>query len=337
MRIFLGLGAVSLVAVGCLLVNPLGRLEGPLEEAGGADGAGGAGGTTSGSGGQVQDGSIAEASSEADAPPSGPVVFVDRRPKNDAAPKPCPKGIALTATEVFWVEAQPGPVGILHAPKDGSMAPLHADRPSDDLLDPFDLGLDDTYLYWSDFTGNVVRRRPLADTNLASDYFPGSRHTAYLAVGPNGSIFVTDYHAAFGSVVLGPGNPSSIAVSVDAAPVAGIALCMNMLFWAWGQPSNIASKSPADNTTTEPQRMFLPAPGGAITGIACRGDELYWIQDNRMIQWINIQTKATNDPLYTSDTDMGVGDIAVDDDSLYFTQPDNHLISKLRLPPLRDR
>jgi hypothetical protein len=334
MRIFLGLGASSLLAAGCLLVTSLDGLEGPplpvTQEAGGAAG-------TGVDAGSPPDSAYVDAVEESVAP-RGPVIFVDRRPTIDGAPKPYPKGITLTANDVYWVEGQPGPIAILHAPKDGSLSPARADLLSDGLKDPFDVGLDDVFLYWSDFTGNVVRRRPLDGVNLASDYFAGARSAAYLAVGPNGTIYVTDYHPAFGTVVLGPGNPTSLAVSVDTAPVAGIALCMNTIYWSWGQPSYIAAKSPPDNTTVEPQRMFVRASSsGAITGLACSGSDLYWIEDSLSIHWINTQTRTANDPLYTSDTDMGVGDIAVDDAFIYFTQPSLHMISKLAKPGVRDR
>src|SRR5258706_9690707 len=152
MRIFLGLGALSLVAGGCLLVTSLDGLEGPpLAATGGGAGSGGAAVDA----GSPLDGSSMD-SVDQDGAPQGAVIFIDRRPTKDGALKPCPKGIALTSNEVYWVEAQPGPVGILHAPKDGSGLPLHVDRPSDGLLDPFDVGLDNTFLYWSEFAGNVV-------------------------------------------------------------------------------------------------------------------------------------------------------------------------------------
>jgi len=333
MRIFLGLGAASLLAAGCLLVTSLDGLEGPP-----LSGGGGGAGTNGGGGGSTMDaapsdGPLIKSDAEsADAPPPAPILFQDRGSAG------IPRGIALSDQGVYWAEVSP--LGILYAPKDASKdaatAVVHVDSNTDDLNDVFDVALDASYLYWTEYTQGVVHRKPLAGGNMATAYFNGAGHAAYLTMTGNDHVFLTDYNMTIAAIVQGP--PSLSVSNNQKPPAAGITFCSSV-FWAWGQPSAIATTDP---TGTQPSdRYYVPQQAGTITGLACDGKNLYWIENNRSIRWTDRVLRELEAPLYTANQDfaMGnnVGDIAVDDNWIYFTEPLNRAIYKLAKPPARNR
>ena len=327
MRIFLGLVAASLYAAGCLLATSLDGLEGPPQS--GASGASGAGGTDIADA-EARDGPSDGDGSSPDVFAAGPVLFRDR--KNGGSPR----GITLSRDGVYWAEAAPN-VGILYAPKVGATTPVHLEAQSDLVRDVFDVGVDDVSLYWTEYSANVVRSRPLLGGNSAANYFTGAGHAAYLAMADNGHLLLTDYNTTIAAVVYGP---TSIAVANDQKPPAsGIAYCSSVVYWAYGQPSYIATSDPMGNARNN--RYYTPPDAVTITGLACDDTNLYWIANNRSIQWIDLVEKLANPPLYTADVAFesgdNVGDIAVDADWIYFTEPQTRAISKLAKPPARDR
>jgi hypothetical protein len=331
MRIFLGLGAVSLLAVGCLLVNPVGRLEGsPLQ----VEGAGG-GGTGGSAGGPVDDAGLddvdaGEADAQGPTHPS-PILFRDRMNGG------IPRGIALSDNGVYWAEVSP--LGILYAPKvpsDAGPMVVHLDTNSDFLNDVFDVAVDETNLYWTEYMQNEVYFRPLVGGTPSK--FNGAGHAAYLTLFGSGHVYLTDYNSTISAIVEGP--PSLSVANNQMPPAAGIASCSGAVFWAWGQPSVIATR---DSTSTLPKVWYMPSEPAAITGLACDLRNFYWIENNRSIRWTDRVLREPEEPLYTSDTDFGneadaiVGDIAVDNDWIYFTKPLDRAIYKLAKPLQRDR
>jgi hypothetical protein len=332
MRIFLGLGAVSLVAVGCLLANPVSRLEGsPLE---GQSGASGGGSTSAGSGGAgPSDAEAAEADVGTVSTRPLPMLF---RVSNGGIPR----GIALSDTGVYWAEVKP--VGILYAPKnapsDAAPAVIHVDTNNDHLDDVFDVAVDQTSLYWTEYRLGVVHKKPLAGTILDTSYFNGAGHGAYLTLTGDSHVYLTDFNMVIAAIVQGP--PSLSVANNQKPPASGIAFCGDSIFWAWGNPSIIAT---ADSTSMLPTDYYTPSDPGAITGLACDTDNFYWIQDNRSIRWTDRVQREREEPLYTSDsdfatdTDVNVADLAVDDEWIYFTKPLDRAIYRLAKPPKRDR
>jgi hypothetical protein len=336
MRIFLGLGAVSLVAAGCLLVNPVDRLEGSLLEE--QAGAGGSGGTGTGSGGTADDaggtnGNPADAA-DAQAGPPVPILFRDR--KNGGIPR----GITLSDKGVYWAEVSP--LGILYAPKDATDAApavVHVDTNTDLLNDVFDVAVDGSSLYWTEYTQDVVHRKPLAGGTMDTAYFNGAGHAAYLTLTGPAHVFLTDYNTAISAIVEGP--PSLSVANNQMPPAAGIAFCGGSVFWAWGQPSVIATK---DQSSTLPTTWYAPSSAGdggadseSITGLGCDNANFYWIQDNRSIRSVDRVQRAPEEVLFVADQPFAegtnVGDIAVDDVWIYFTKPLERAIYKLAKPP----
>jgi hypothetical protein len=339
MRIFLGLSAVSLVAAGCLLVNPLDKLEGsPLEEQAGA---GGSGGTGTGSGGTADDAGGTNGNptdADAQAGPPVPVLFRDR--KNGGIPR----GIALSDKGVYWAEVSP--LGILYAPKDATDAApavVHVDTNTDLLNDVFDVAVDGSSLYWTEYTQDVVHRKPLAGGNMDTAYFNGAVHAAYLTLTGAAHVFLTDYNTTISAIVEGP--PSLSVANNQRPPAAGIAFCGGSVFWAWGQPSVIAWKDPNSTLPADYYTLTSEADGGtdsgSITGLACDNANFYWIQDNRSIRCVDRVQRAPEELLYIADKPFAegtnVGDIAVDDAWIYFTKPLERAIYKLAKPLPRDR
>jgi hypothetical protein len=337
-RILLGLGASFLVA-GCLLVTSFEGLQGGQETLTSTDaGASDASETTD----SAVDGA-AEAMPEEAAPPT-PILFRDRTNAGAGVPR----GIALSRDGVYWAETKP--VGILFAPKVGNAVPVHVDSNSDALDDVFDVAVDDKYLYWSEYMHGTVQYKPLGTPGMASKYFNGAGHAAYLGLVPDpadasiqGQLYLTDYNTTIAAIVQGPAS-----LSVDNSqkpPAAGITSCSGV-YWAWGSPSSIASIDTSPGS--QPDDHFYDPPnavddagldagiGPTITGLACDGPYLYWIENKRSIQRLNVLTRTAEPPLYTADADfeMGnyVGDIAVDDTWIYFTEPLNRRIYKLAKP-----
>src|SRR4051812_8739666 len=197
MRVFLGLGALSLVAGGCLLVTSLDGLEGP--PLGGAGG-GAAGANVDASMSDVafqNDAPIDGASDATDGAPGGPIVFRDRQKAGTL------RGLTVDKDGVYWAETSPA-TGILYAPKVGSTPPVHLEVQTDLLGDVFDIGVDGVSLYWTDYKAGVVRYRPLTGGNVAQTYFNGAGHAAYLAMADNSHVLLTDNNMNIAAVVYGP-------------------------------------------------------------------------------------------------------------------------------------
>jgi hypothetical protein len=321
MRIFLGLGAASLLAAGCLLVTPLDGLEGPpLEGTGGAGGNVGTGGSAGVAGAAGSGGGAAE-----DAASPSPILFQDRRMGGT------PRGIALSQQGVYWTETVPA-VGIMYAPKDGLAPPAHVDVKTDNLSEPFDVAVDDTNLYWTEYRQGTVQFKPLSGVTSGNTYFNGAGHAAYLTMSANGHIYLTDANSTIAAIVEGP--PSLSVANSQKPPATGIAFC-GAAYWAWGQPSTIATPNMNSNVPTE---LYRPPVDVTITGLACDGTNFYWIENGRSIRWIDMVKLVPQPPLFT-DTDVdafeagdNIGDIAVDLDWIYFTEPRNRFIYKLAKP-----
>jgi len=323
MRVLLWLGVSSLLT-SCLLVTSLDGLEGPASGTAGVSGTAGTDLTTvggSGSGGEPSDA------------PVTPVVFQDRRAVQGGG---IPIGIALADADVYWVERMP--VGILRAPKNGSAAPVHVDTLTDSLpMGLFDVAVDSTSIYWST-SSYIVRYKPRDSGSeaTANDYFSAGVPTAYLALGEPGNLYATDYTpgGGGGNVIWGTLNTAQRAWMATTGPVTGIAWCANRLYWGLKQ-SNIAGAQ-VDGSNISPPNEGVVIDQISVSGVACDSEYIYWIDDNRVVRSKNISSGVLKDLYVYSPqpedgipTDSGVGDIAVDIDWIYFTQPATKRIYKL--------
>jgi hypothetical protein len=330
MRVFLGLGALSLVAGGCLLVTSLDGLEGPPLGGAGGGAAGASVDASMSDGAQQNDAPIDGESDAADGARGGPVVFRDRTKGGTL------RGLTVDKDGVYWAETSPA-TGILYAPKVGSSTPVHLEVATDLLGDVFDIGVDGVSLYWTDYKAATVRRRPLTGGNVADDYFTGANHAAYLAMADNGHVLLTDNNLNIAVVVYGP--PSLAVANTQGPPATGIAYASSVVYWAYGNPSAIATSDVTGMSLNN--NFYVPTGGVTITGIACDESNLYWIENGESIQWIDLVQKVPNAPLYTAakkfEDANNVGDIAVDADWIYFTAPLDRVIYRLAKPPTRDR
>jgi hypothetical protein len=337
---------IAALAPSCLLVTSLNGLEGPLlvEDAGQGTMEAEAGpGSDGGEASEVEaDAGFVDLTDagapEADAPSDGPGAgdadaegSFDAHDAGDAAPyglilfqktSGVPLGIAVGPTDVYWTETNQH--GLLRAPKTATSptSGVHVEKLADELGDPFDVAVDDAYIYWTEqgVTANTVWRRflvPAPDAGAKESYFPGPGATEYLAVGPgHGYVTARSLHQIVG-------GPRGCCTSDQLYPleygVSGIALVGDVLYWSVpaSAGSNLMAGAAAGGTSPSPVAMVE----GAVTGVAADRKGIYWISDRRRVMGMNIVARQPQVLLYESAVDLGAGDIAIDDDRIYFTAP----------------
>ena len=258
MRVFLGLGALSLVAGGCLLVTSLDGLEGPpLGRPRGNDderrAAPRASLDASTSDVALQnDALIDNDGSTADGAPGGPIVFRDRQKGGTL------RGLTVDKDGVYWAGAQSGNRHALRA--QGWLEPARAPRSAR----PTCSGMCSTSESMAClFTGPTTRpawcatdRSPGA--TWPQTYFNGAGHAAYLAMADNSHVLLTDNNLNIAAVVYGP--PSLAVANNQGPPATGIAYAKSVVYWAYGHPSAIAT---SDITGTMRNDNFYVPPMGS--------------------------------------------------------------------------
>jgi hypothetical protein len=342
-RLFV-LGFLVVLAPSCLLFTSLDGLEGPpLDDASVEREAGGQGGHDEADG--LLDSEPPDASlTEADAPDTPPSE-VDAADASDAPPDAAadadetgdgrppepilfqttsgvPLGITTGPSDVYWTETSfPG---LLRAPKNSQnpTSGVHVEALADNLGDPFDVAVDDTYLYWTEQkTANTVWRRPLhagMDAGAKQSFFSGPGTTEYLAVGP-GFGYVTA--ASLNLIAVGP--KGSLSTSDQLYPlqadVSGLAIVGDTLYWSIA--AGDGSKLVAGSTSSGTAPSTVAAVAGTVSGVAADAKDIYWIADGRRVMGMNVVARQPQVLLYESDSDMGQGDIAIDGGRIYFTAP----------------
>ena len=304
----------------CLLTTSLEGLEGPPLETPAADA------TSDGSGVHdvVQQADASDASDSArasDAPdggPVGPTLLVQTGGR--------PRGIAVVGTRLYWVENEPD--HLVCMPKQGpeAGAPRYLEIPSELSTQPFDIGADDTYAYWS--ANTVVYRKvlrsgdPCGSDVAGASYFPGTgtSPTTYLAVA-NGLVYVTDGATVVvgADIVTTVGSPPvpSVVLYPEQPGAAGIAFVNDTL--VWGRDGGLAAGT-ADPTVPGPIAQDLGSVSGVTSGVASDGSSVYFISDDVRIMKMNLGAPGTPVTLWTAGEPFGQSDIAVDDQKIYFTK-----------------
>lgn len=263
------------------------------------------------------DAAVPEASPPADGNPGGAVVLY-----SDVV---APRGIALYATEVCWVGGQ-APRGLFCAPKTGGDAGAsRIDTPADGvfLTDAYDLALDDSYVYWSDGSGNRVIRKPRQDGGPAAEYFSGDIRVSFLALDGE-QVWATDFldspEAGAGNVVVGPtdGGTTSTEVYPNPDGPTGVAVAAGIVYWGRARRSTLAFGPVAGNVIpTE-----VTSPGGMVAGVAVDAAQtVYFLAGGQQVFRLP-STSNTAQSMYVESTVFGVGDVAVDDSFVYWTEPD---------------
>ena len=322
-------GLLSMV-VGCTLLNSRADL---LDGNDGASADGGDGAISTSDGENPRDGaqpgtdgeSTTDGASSKDAlaaTPDADTDAVSTEPAPIYTGLLVPGGITVHATDVCWVAGQM-PRGLYCAPSSGGA--LSAVREIDiagDLSflgDAFDIGMDDTSVYWSNGKNNQIVKRDLAG-GTAAQYFSGGGRLAYLTL-EGTTIFASDYSdtaTAPGEVLYGPGNgvSSNVAYTGQSA-AAGVAHADTTLYWGTGNPDQL-NFGPDHGSAT----VTTIAMEAAVTGVAIDAQKtVYFIVGNQKVYRL-LHGSISPLMIYDAGKSFGTSDIAVDDNAVYWTERD---------------
>jgi hypothetical protein len=310
-------GVAAISTASCLLTTPLDGLEGPplLPEAGPVDG-----GSRDGAAGAGSDASMDDAA-YGDGTSKGPFLV--------SAVSGVPRGITVRGPDLYWVQTETNS-GIVHAEKHGQAPSFFHVTPN-----AFDVAVDDDYVYWSSGQGNEVFRKTIASGGAAELLFAGAGETLYMAAGDAGRLFVTGSNG----VVIGPRPDAgtSDALYLSQLGAAGIALKGTELYF--GVTAGLVRGG--ENGQAAPEAVYRTAPG-EIGGVATDEAEIYWITVDGVVRALSLEPSATTprevcrasaqpfDAGLPADggASLGLADVAVDEQWVYFTEPARRRVSK---------
>jgi hypothetical protein len=235
-----------------------------------------------------------------------------------------PLGITLFDTNVCWV-GNVNPRGLFCAPTAGGGTPVHIDIASDEALlaNAFDLLFDATNVYWSNGENNQVVVRSQVG-GQAQEYFSGGGRVSFLSFqspGDSSSIWATDYDPSGGSlgeVIVGPnpGGTSSSAIYNGQPGAAGVAVYNGTNVY-WGTPSGIAFGPLTGGANMSTIACASPQP---VAGVAVDGEGVVYFLAGSSLYRYEIGA-ASAMVVYQETQDPGAGDVAVDAQYVYFSEP----------------
>jgi hypothetical protein len=192
------------------------------------------------------------------------------------------------------------------------------------LLDAFDLLFDATNVYWSNGQHNQVVSRPLSG-GQPQQYFSGGGRVSFLTPGDGATIWATDFpdpsdanSSSSGEVIVGPmpGGTSSNAIYTGQAGAAGVAVYNGNVYW--GAPDGLAFGSVAGNATI----YRITPPETPVAGVAVDSTGMvYFLAGNQSLyRYVTGAQDAVH--VYTETHAFGAGDVALDAQYVYFSEPD---------------
>jgi hypothetical protein len=226
-----------------------------------------------------------------------------------------PLGIAVSATQVFWVNR--GRPALWRAAKDGKDQ-RRVDVGEDGISDPFDIAVENETVYWTELTPNIVFSKPLAGGPKDATV-PGPGTAGYLAV-EGGNVVLADHRPGFGIVL----NRRVLYPELDT--VSGLALLDTAVFWA----RQSARKIMAGSLTGAPASTIVDT-NGIVNGVAADEKNVYWAEDGLRIMR-GQQDNGMVKTLYTAAAPFGESDVAVDDTAIYWTESATGLVRRLAKP-----
>jgi hypothetical protein len=243
-----------------------------------------------------------------------------------------PRGITLFGGDVCWVGGSQNPRGLFCAPKSGGTATdiVEIDEPNDGPLlgDAFDLVRDATYVYWSNGGNNQVVRKQLP-SGQSQPYFSGGGRISFLTAGSAATLWATDFAdpptVSFGEVIVGPApnSSSSNAIYTSESGASGVAIFGGTVFWG---TSDALKSGPLTGSVTPNITMSPEMPVGGVA-VDTQGTA-YFLAGNQKVYRL---TKGTAVPqsIYEENTAFGTGDVAVDDQRVYLSEPDVGVIMSI--------
>ena len=243
-----------------------------------------------------------------------------------------PRGITLWNNDVCWV-GNANPRSLFCAPASGGGTVVHVDVAGDEsfLGDAFDLLFDATNVYWTNGGNNEVVTRPLSG-GQPQLYFSGGGRVSFLAAGEGATLWATDFAdpsdpgaTASGEVIVGPsaGGTSSNAIYTGQMEASGVAVYNGNVYW--GASDGLAFGSVMGNGTIfHVDSTETPVAGVAVdsTGMA------YFLAGNQSLyRYMTGAPSAVR--VYQETMPFGAGDVALDDQYVYFSEPDAGCIVRI--------
>jgi hypothetical protein len=238
-----------------------------------------------------------------------------------------PRGITLFGGDICWV-GDVTPRGLFCAPASGGTSAniVRIDRASDQpfLADAFDLLLDANNIYWSNGQNNQVIR--MQQGGRPGQYFTGGSRVSFLAFGDGAAIWATDFAdppaSGFGEIIVGPsgGGTSSNAIYTAEFGASGVAVYGGNVYWGTSDALNFGPLT--GNTTIN----RIKSPEKPVGGVAVDADgTAYFLAGNRSL-YRYATGLADVKFMYAETSAFGTGDVAVDDQNVYFSEPDRGCI-----------
>ena len=104
---------------------------------------------------------------------------------------------------------------------------------------------------------------------------------------------------------------------------AGLAVSNGVLFWVRGGQAGSIQAAPLGADAG----AGAAGIGANVTGLAADGEDLYFIAEERRIQHTR-RGSSTIETLFETDTPFGPGDVAVDPEAVYWTEPKTGRVRK---------
>jgi hypothetical protein len=235
-----------------------------------------------------------------------------------------PLGIFVRSDWVFWVN-QDRP-SVIRARKDGSVInPIVG--PADLVHNPFDVVADDTLVYWTQgcpagspptCSADAVVLKKEINGGPPAVYMPGR---GYLAI-DGSDVYAADYlpTGMRGSIVT-----KTSALYIETETLAGLAVQSGLLFWIRQTSQQIVS----GKVTGGLDISLIVRTSGRSQGVAADGNSVYWIEDSRRVMRAPIRVVALPVALYDAPEAFGDCDIAVDNESIFWTENTTGLVRRL--------
>jgi hypothetical protein len=238
------------------------------------------------------------------------------------------RGIALFNGKICWV-GDVSPRRLFCAPASGGPSAniVHIDQVADMpfLSGAFDLLVNDTFVFWSNGPGNQVIRRPLAG-GQPQQYFTGGGRVSFLAFGTGATIWATDFAeppaSAAGEVIVGPTGTGTSSNAIYNAEIgaSGVAVNGGYVYWGSSDLRSAASLNfgPLTGGATINRILSPEQPVGGVA-VDAQGTAYFLAGNGSLYRYAT--GAAAPQLMYKGTSAFGMGDVAVDDQSVYFSEP----------------
>lgn len=235
-----------------------------------------------------------------------------------------PLGIAVAGDFVYWVETDTA--SLWRADRQTGEA-SRIDQPADAVEDPFDIAVDGPTLYWTERRPARIGSRPLAGGPRVDLAATGATALAFLAVA-KGTAFASDFVASkptTGHVYTATKVSGGLWVDQPSV-VAGVGVQFDLVTWTQA-PTGALLQSP----TASASAVYVGYPVGATSGLGFDGRHAFVVEDERKLVRVDT-TDGARVEVFDFAANIGDGDVAVDAQYVYVTEPARGIIERVKRP-----